>query len=284
MVRLRNILRPPNSDPTLKFAPLRDTWTVYLLPTTSLHVNLPQSTPIPTCPNCPDPTYIKIFRPLNNLPKIFTMAKFSAAALTLFCLFTLSLARTSPENDDVTTQVSLPLAEAMPAVRLPSEPVKTGTVSNAAVANSVPLTKVTFRPVNRRFRVGSKHPCRHQFKIYPTLREIEEFPFGDDMIVPSGENSDFEDPVLHGEGRRFRRRWVRLHHHHDEDSDSDDDEDEERIKKIFKRYDYDRFDREKKLKVLKKMRKHFRHQNEEKEREKKGGFMKRVRKFLDHYF
>ncbi|KAK4389188.1 hypothetical protein Sango_2255800 [Sesamum angolense] len=214
------------------------------------------------------------------------MAKFYAAVIALFCLFTLSLARTSPENDDVTTQVSLPLAEPRPVDRLPSEPVKTETESNSVVATSVPLTKITFRPINRRFRVGSKRPCRHHFRIYPTLREIDEIPFGDDMIVPSGENSDFENPVLHGEGPRIRRRWVKLHHHHhhDEDSDSDDDEDDEGIKKIFKRYDYDRFNREKELKVLKKMRKHFRLQHEEKEREKRSGFMKRVRKFLDHYF
>ncbi|KAI3468622.1 hypothetical protein Pfo_025285 [Paulownia fortunei] len=234
------------------------------------------------------------------------MAKSCATIIALFCLFTLSLAHTAPEHDEVTTQVSLPLSEASPMLRLPSGPVNTETESNSTVVTTVPLTKLntetesnaavvtsapliksTFRPVNRRFHVRSKHPCRHHVKVQPTMGENEVIPYGNDMIVSSGENSDFEDPVLHGEGRSVPGRWVRLHHHHhdDEDSDSDEDEDEDQVKKIvFKRYDHNSFDREKELKVLKKLRKHFRHQNGEEEKKKKGGFMKRVRKFLDQYF
>lgn len=229
------------------------------------------------------------------------MAKFRTAifAAALLCFFTVSLARSTPASDDssaaaVTTQVALPLSSADPALRLPADTdakANTETDPNSAVVTAVPLTEITFRPVNRRFHLRSKRPCRHHFKFYPTVRENEEISYGNDMILSSGENSDFEQPIARGAGKRIPGRWMRMHHHHrlrrhrdedsDVDSDSEDEEEEDRVKKVvFKRYDYDRFDREKKLK---KLRKHFRVRNEEPEQKKKGGFMIRVRKFLDHY-
>lgn len=228
------------------------------------------------------------------LPNNFTMAKFRTTiiAAAILCFFTVSLARTTPANDDAaaTTQVALPLPSADPALRLPTETdakANAETDPNSAVVSAVPLTEITFRPVNRRFHLRSKRPCRHHFKFYPTTRENEEISYGNDMILSSGENSDFEQPIVRGGGKRIPGRWMRMHHHHrlrghhDDDSDSDDEEEEDRVKKVvFKRYDYDRFDREKKLK---KLRKHFRVRNEEAEKKKKGGFMIRVRKFLDHY-
>ncbi|PIN21012.1 hypothetical protein CDL12_06295 [Handroanthus impetiginosus] len=210
------------------------------------------------------------------------MAKFAAAIIALFCLFTLSLARSPAENDESTTAVSFPLSETRPMLR---EAANAESESKSAAVTSAPLTKITIRPVNRRFRVGSKDPCRHHFRFYSTLRGNEEIPFGNDMILSSGENGDFVNPALRGEGQPINGR-VRLHHHHhhheDEDSDSDDEEEHDRIKKaVFNRFDFNRFDREKKLKGLKKMRKHFRLQNEE---EKEEGFMRRVRKFFDDFF
>ncbi|KAG8375089.1 hypothetical protein BUALT_Bualt10G0064100 [Buddleja alternifolia] len=208
-------------------------------------------------------------------------------AVALLCLFTLSVARTPSENEDVTTAISLPISESTAAVRVRSEAANAETESDSA---AVPLTRITFRPINRRFDVRSKRPCRHHSRFNnPRMKEI---PYGNDMIVASGENSDFEDPVIHGGGRRTSGWWVRLHHHHhrhrDEDSDSDsDNEDDDRKKKmVFKRYDHGRFDTEKQLKALKEMRKRFRHESEEEEeKHKKGtGFMRRVRKFLDNYF
>ncbi|KAH6783402.1 hypothetical protein C2S52_008361 [Perilla frutescens var. hirtella] len=228
------------------------------------------------------------------------MAKFRTAiiAAALFCLFTVSLARAPPKIDEsaTTTDVALPLPDADPALRLPSEPINTQTEAKAnaeadpssAVISAVPLTEITFRPINRRFHLRSKRPCRHQFKFYPTMKENEEISYGNDMILSSGENSDFELPIARGGGKRIPGRWMRTHHHHhhhlryhDEDSDSDSDDEEDVKKVVFKRYGYDRFDREKKLN---KLRKHFRVHNEEEEKKKKGGFMRGVRKFLDHYF
>ncbi|KAK6158364.1 hypothetical protein DH2020_005678 [Rehmannia glutinosa] len=196
------------------------------------------------------------------------MAKPCATIIALFCLFTLSIAaHTPPENDEATTKASLPLTHPNPNLHLSS------------VDLSVPLT-TTFRTVNRRFPVRSKHPCRHHLKIHPTMMEKEEIPYGNDMIVSSGENSDFEEPVLHDGGRRIRRRWGRLHHyHHHHDGEDSDSDDEDRIKKIV----FKRFDRENEFRVLKKL-KHFRIQNAEGEKKKNSGVMKRVGKFLDHYF
>lgn len=226
------------------------------------------------------------------------MAKFRTAILAaaLFCLFTVSLARAPPKIDASAAQVALPLsdADADPvALRLPTEAdakANTETDPNLAVVSAVPLTEVAFRPVNRRFHV--KRPCRHHFKFYPTMRESEPIPYGNDMILASGENSDFEQPIARAGGKRIPGRWMRTHHRHhhlrhrrgeDTDSDSDNEEEEDRVKKVvFKRYDYDRFDREKKLKLL---RQHFRFANEKKKEETpKRGFMKGVRKFLDNYF
>ena len=120
------------------------------------------------------------------------------------------------------------------------------------------------------------------------MREKEEISYGNDMIRSSGENSDFEQPIVRGGGKRIPGRWMRMHHHHHhlrhhgEDSDSDSDDEEEDVKKVvFKRYNFDRFDREKNLS---KLRKRFRvHNHNEEEKKKKGGFMRGVRKFLDNY-
>ncbi|KAL1532770.1 hypothetical protein AAHA92_32739 [Salvia divinorum] len=207
-------------------------------------------------------------------------------AAALFCLFTISLARAS-------AQVALPLRDADPALRLPSEPINTQAAAktnteidpNFADVSAVPMTKITFRPVNRHFL---KRPCRHHFKFYPTMRDNQQIPYGNDMLIASGENSDFKQHVGHGGGKRIPGRWMRMHHHHlryrrGEDSDSDNEEEDDRVKKVmFKRYDYNRFDREKKLK---KLRQRFRIGNEKKEaKSKTASFFKGVRKFLNNYF
>ncbi|KAL7159937.1 hypothetical protein ABFS83_01G061500 [Erythranthe nasuta] len=199
--------------------------------------------------------------------------KICSALIALFCLITFSIAADLPsENDESTAQVSFPLTEAE---------------RDSAVANLPPLTRmITLRPVNRRFDVRSKHPCRgrRHSRVYHAVmrRENEEqIPYGDDMLVSSGENSDFVDNLqLNTDDRRFPLRSMHdhhfhhHHHHHDEDSDSDSDDEDDHGDRINK-----------KMKVLKKWRNHFRHQNTEADPENKEfSFMKRVRKFLDHYF
>ncbi|MFX6532887.1 hypothetical protein ABTG41_01185, partial [Acinetobacter baumannii] len=199
--------------------------------------------------------------------KNLTMAKFHITAIVLFCLLTLSFARVTPENDDVTTSVSLPVSDVSTKLRLPSE-----TESKSAV----PLTAISLHLINRRFPMRSKRPCHHH-------KDHVKIHYGNDMIVSSGENSDFDNlGAIHG----VERRWIRLHHHHhdkhhDEDSDSDsdsDDEDDEHENKI-KRHDHNRFDGKM---AWKKMRTHWRIHHEEEE--KRAGFMKRVGDFFGRYF
>ncbi|KAK4422521.1 hypothetical protein Salat_1834600 [Sesamum alatum] len=181
------------------------------------------------------------------------MAKLTAA-VALFCLFAISLALTPPENDDATTEVVLPLNT---IIRLPTEGVK---ADDSATATSTPSTEVTFQPIDR-----------HHLEVEPRTREHVETPYGDDMMVPAGENSDFDDPeMIHG----GERRWVTLHHH-DEASDSDSDDDDERA------FGYYRFDR-KRLKALAKM-KNFELQKEKEDEQKNSGFMQRLRSFLGQF-
>ncbi|KAL3652767.1 hypothetical protein CASFOL_002448 [Castilleja foliolosa] len=169
------------------------------------------------------------------------MAKSSATLIALFCFFTLSLASHAPPvNDEATTHV---------AVHNPNEPINSEKQFNTFVVSSTKWTKIPFREVNRHFSVRSKLPCRHHRKFRP---------YSKDMVIPSGENSDFEAPVVYGE--RVSGRWFRLHRHQNHG-----DDDEGQVKKTaFKRHVYNRFDKEEGLKGL-----------------KNGGF---VRKFLDKYF
>lgn len=203
------------------------------------------------------------------------MPRFYTAAIALLCLFTLSIAaQTSPENDGATTQVALPDSDDKSVIRLPTDPSNAEADKTTAVVESsvsVPLTKITFHAVNRRFPIGSKKGCHHS-KVSPTENEHKVISYGNDMLVASGESSDFQNPVVYGEDRSIHHRWARMHHHrrhhnHDEDSDSDSDSDNEEDQKekpfVLKRYHFD---------------------GEEKGLKKKACFFKRLRKFLGHYF
>ncbi|KAG6389232.1 hypothetical protein SASPL_150694 [Salvia splendens] len=294
------------------------------------------------------------------------MAKFRTAiiAAALFCLFTVSLARSPLDLTVTAAQVALPLRDDAPAQRLPSEPIndadaKTNaeTDPSFAVVSSAPMTRITFRPINRLFL---KRPCRLHFKFYPTMRDNQHISLGNDMIIASGENTDFKQPTVrdnrqislgkdmiiasgerdnqqlgndmliasgerdnqqlslgngmliasgerdnhqislgndmliasgentdfkqpavHGGGNRIPERWMRMHHHLRHRRSNEEEVD--RVKKaVFKRYDYDCFDREKKLK---KLRQRFMIRNKIKEEKpKKSPFFKGVRKFLNSYF
>lgn len=129
------------------------------------------------------------------------MAKLSVVVLFLF--FTLSLARTPsthPEND--VTHLKLPSEEDVNLPELPHtlpESDDSTPTSNLPTksdheetrsAHPVPLTLVRFRPINRRFRLRYSVPFRlcHHLKT-GSQRQI---PFGNDMIVPSKRNIDFD--------------------------------------------------------------------------------------------
>ncbi|NP_001234113.1 uncharacterized protein LOC778318 precursor [Solanum lycopersicum] len=129
------------------------------------------------------------------------MAKLFFAVLFLF--FNLSLARTpftQPEND--VTHLKLPsendLAipelphtlpesdDSAPAVNIPSK----SDHENTRSVHSVPVTLVRFRPINRRFRLRSRLPFRLCHHLKPGSQR--QIPYGNDMILPSKRNIDFD--------------------------------------------------------------------------------------------
>ncbi|CAI9772085.1 unnamed protein product [Fraxinus pennsylvanica] len=231
------------------------------------------------------------------------MAKFYATAAVLFILFTLTLAR-SPlkpleKDGDITSESqSLSLDDESSVIHVPISKILNAGESNHPIepdsltVHSVPLDLATsrFRPINRRFYSRTKYPvhnCRHHYHLNrddffkmnsKERRERLEIPYGDDMLVSSGENSDFEEPPTSRGVRRIPGRWVRLHHQH---QNQNDDEDGRVTRIVFKRKNVDRLNREKKWK------KHFGGENERAKDEKKtksNGLMKSMRKFLDLYF
>ncbi|KAL2551114.1 uncharacterized protein Fot_12644 [Forsythia ovata] len=222
------------------------------------------------------------------------MTKFIAA---FFFLFAVALARAplkSLDKDDVTTSESLPLTDESSVIRIPTaEILNAGEINqpvepDSLIVHTVPLDFSTarFRPINRRFYLRTKYPvrnCRHHYHQnrddFFKMKRVE-IPYGDDMIVSSGENSDFEEPPTFRGVRRVPGRWARLHHQHQHENDDEDNDNNGATRIVLKRKIFNRIDREKKWK------KHFR-ENEiagDHKKVKHGGLMKRVRKFLDNYF
>ncbi|GER57553.1 gamma interferon responsive lysosomal thiol reductase family protein [Striga asiatica] len=190
------------------------------------------------------------------------MSKSCATAVALFCLFAISLADHAP----------LVEAEASTLVTVYKVPDNTEKQFNTLDVSSVPLPKFPFRAVNRRFPVRSRRPCAHGRR---ERKENEQISYGNDMIFSSGENSDFEEPVVYGGGKRISGRWLGPHHHHYHGGR--DGEDRHQVNQIV-------FDGETEIEVLKKLGKHLRLQRGEKEMKGESGFMRRVRKFLKPFF
>lgn len=90
----------------------------------------------------------------------------------------------------------------------------------------MPLTVVTFRPINRHFRpihdrrplpFLKPHRCRHHhFKPMGPRFVHREIPYGNDMIMAKGDREEGPasvGPVFRGERlRRLPSRWMKLHH------------------------------------------------------------------------
>ncbi|TMW97585.1 hypothetical protein EJD97_005285 [Solanum chilense] len=129
------------------------------------------------------------------------MAKLFFAVLFLF--FNLSLARTPftqpenyvthlklpSENDLVIPELPHTLPESddsVPAVNIPSK----SDHENTRSVHSVPVTLVRFRPINRRFSLRSRLPFRLCHHLKPGSQR--QIPYGNDMILPSKRNIDFD--------------------------------------------------------------------------------------------
>lgn len=216
------------------------------------------------------------------------MAKFTFI-LTLFMIALVTFTTISssvPDNDVVDLDVST-----KNTLLLPSENRETEETSTAGFAKALPETDegktaevsdlpeehpmeiIRFHPINRHFpanHLGSlrvpRHRCRHNSIGDKPIGRPHQMSFGDDMIVATGENGDFE-PMVHGEVRQVPERWVRIHpqrhhHHHHEGMP------------MGKHHDFFANQR-------------FREERDEmggQEERHDGGFMRSVRKFLNGRF
>lgn len=224
----------------------------------------------------------------------------------LLLLLTVSQARIPSdllESDVIERELpnSRPDPDVSSILRLPSDSVNDESHSNEPAGNmpeseqitvtSVPLSFVRFRPINRHFPIRSTRfrfrNCRRRqdqpfFKpIRPQLQQHRvEIPYRNDIILATGENSDFDshpgfDPVMlrHGRFRRIPARGARFHDRRDDHEhvfpESVTKHRQRFGKEKFKKHLHRRDDEEKK--------------REEEGRKEKGGFVKRIRKFLDHY-
>ncbi|CAA0812100.1 Unknown protein [Striga hermonthica] len=193
------------------------------------------------------------------------MAKSSPTVAALFCLFALSLADHAPPVEDAVSS----------RAAVHKVPVNHGKQLSTIDVPTVPLNKLTYRAINRRFPVRLSRSCIHIHKLHRKTKENNRISFADEAIFTSGENSDFEVPVVYGGGQSISGRWMGLHGH-----GSRNGEDLNRIKQIVS-------EREREIKVSKKLKKRLSlDQNGEEEVNVKmnGGFMRLVRKFLDQYF
>ncbi|OIT19404.1 PREDICTED: uncharacterized protein LOC109221482 [Nicotiana attenuata] len=251
------------------------------------------------------------------------MAKLSVAVL--FLLFTLTLARTpltQPEND--ATHLKLPsendvirpehpntlpeFGDSASILSLPRNSVDEETHS----VHPMPLTLVKFRPINRRFRLRSNLPfrlCRHYFHHRNHVSR-HQIPYGNDMILSSRKNIDFDKFVYRVGVREIPADRINFPHYHLNDEVDDHKEkisklqdDREKFGKmklkrqnqfrVHRFVDFNDNEADKRSKHFDRMklrkRFHYRDAAEEEEEEKakwhkrgnkKGGFMRSIRKFF----
>lgn len=167
------------------------------------------------------------------------------------------------------------LAETSTGTKLPDgdpETVTTEGIKRTQIeTDSVPLTAATFRPINRHFvrrpfhLFRDRRPCRNHRRNYYQFK----FPYGDDMILTGGEDTVFGP--LRRVDRRIPARWTRF-------------------QDVGARFPGSRYDVEWREDMLRPHHHHHhRHdvvERDYEEREKKigDGFMKGIRKFLEHHF
>lgn len=158
-------------------------------------------------------------------------------------------------------------------------------------SESVPLTVISFRPVNRHFprrpfplsfRHG--HRCRHgrrhvgpwSPRFHGGERDRDAVPYGNDMIL--GDDLAF-DPVFRGLPRQIPPRWGSFRHggprfpfRHDDDMELERPH----------HHHHHRHDREHDREEFEGMEKPREHRHEH-EREHEGGLMRKFRKFLNRF-
>lgn len=159
---------------------------------------------------------------------------------------------------------------------LPVSEIETLTLD--AVPLNRPLTMVRFRPINRHFPAKRPFPfriylrgCHHGIKpmINPRIHG-REVSFGNDMILAS-ESKPFDPEMFRGSVRQIPARWVKFGHRHRH---------HEGIPLLAFEKHHGKFAKQR-------VQWPVRHEEEEEEKgreeREEGGFMKRIRKFLNHF-
>lgn len=234
------------------------------------------------------------------------MARLAVLFSVVFLLLSLSHARfltVEPDHDVTSEETATELPEFDPltatAILLPSErsgfePSKIvdfkhdDASETDTVVESVPLTKISFRPVNRHFPrrpllpFRHKHNCRYHKRFRPWNPQFQQkhyISYGDDMIL-SDDKTRF-DPKADVPVRQIQARWARFPddgaeskepvdfmkpHHHDHEHEHDHDEDHHHH---FHHHH----------------RRHHHEEEEERDEEEahEGGLMKRLSKFFIHF-
>ena len=127
-----------------------------------------------------------------------------------------------PENEGKEA-ITPELESEIDGAKLPEPEVFEPAEESESNVESVPLTVVTFRPINRHFqRMHDRRPfpfrmphrCRHHFKPIGPRFLHREIPFGNDMIMARDDDAPTNiGPVFRGGRLRHHpARWVKLHH------------------------------------------------------------------------
>ncbi|XP_028774841.1 histidine-rich glycoprotein-like [Neltuma alba] len=230
----------------------------------------------------------------------------------------------SHKNSDEVNAISLPSerSESESATVIRSQPeISNSKISEAEsevetfkltesseASDSVPITTITFRPLNRHmpwrpmpFPFHHGHRCRHNHKFKPWNPRIphHQIPYGNDMILSNGEEKD-SDVLPDDRVPKIPTRWTRFgrfesrftdepvmetseevmmrprHHHHDHEHEHDHDHhhDHDHEHDHDHHHDHDHeHDHE-----------HDHHHNQFYERDHEhGALMKSIRKFLQHF-
>ncbi|TYI69226.1 hypothetical protein E1A91_D08G139800v1 [Gossypium mustelinum] len=248
------------------------------------------------------------------------MARLAFLFTLTFLLFTFSHARfiTSESQHDVTPEKSESDPES--AILLPSEkphfePPKLLDFKHdddASGVASVPLTRISFNPVNRHFPrrplipFRHKHNCRFHKRfrpLNPRFHQKRFISYGNDMILS---NERRFDPESRGVVHQIEASWGSFdddgteskhhvgfmkpdhhdHEHHDEDHDHehhDEDHDQEHHDEDHDHEHHDEEDHEEEHHHH--HHRHHHHGEEERDEteEHEGGFMEKFRKYFIHF-
>lgn len=216
--------------------------------------------------------------PLKS-PIISTMAKLAVTVTFIFFFIAVIYARSPLDLPESNNNPSILLPTEKPESDPKPKTIESGEElpsSETYIVDRVTLTRpasfVSFRPINRHFNVqrqfGLRLPlrrCRHHKKAMERRFHGREVSYGNDMIL-SGDGSG-SDQAFRGVVRQIPAKWVRFHHHH-------------------RHHDHDglpEFPSEQQMFGKEQYKRHFHHYHHEEEKREEGGFMKKIRKFLNHF-